>query len=64
MGSSPRSVWALVWDGTESCQDEPPLISDLNDFNIYSDITSFGEDNAGNLYITTLNSVYRIDAAN
>jgi glucose/arabinose dehydrogenase len=61
MNSSPRSVWALAWDGTESCQDEPPLISDLNDFNIYSDITSFGEDANGELYITTLNSVYRID---
>jgi glucose/arabinose dehydrogenase len=62
-GASGRSVWALVWDGEDSCQDTPPLISELNDFNIQSDITSFGEDNAGELYITTLNSVYRIDPA-
>ena len=59
--TSPRSVWALVWDGEKSCQDVPPQISDLNDFNIYSDITSFGEDANGELYITTMNAVYRID---
>jgi glucose/arabinose dehydrogenase len=57
-----RNVRALVWDGEERCQETPPLISQLNNFNIQADITSFGEDANGELYITTLNSVYRIDA--
>ena len=56
-----RRVRALVWDGEQRCQDTPPVVSQLNNFDIAQDITSFGEDTHGELYITTLHSVYRID---
>jgi glucose/arabinose dehydrogenase len=60
-GATGRRVRALVWDGEHSCQATPPVVSQLNNFNIQEDITSFGEDTHGELYITTLHSVYRID---
>jgi glucose/arabinose dehydrogenase len=60
-GATGRRVRALVWDGEHSCQATPPVVSQLNDFDIAEDITSFGEDSHGELYITTLHSLYRID---
>jgi glucose/arabinose dehydrogenase len=56
-----RKVRALVWNGEERCQETPPVISQTNNFNLQADITSFGEDNAGELYLMTTNSLFRID---
>jgi glucose/arabinose dehydrogenase len=53
-------VWALAWNGEDTCA--API--DLSGQLIVSAPTSFGEDSDGELYITTANGeVFRIDPA-
>ena len=54
-------IYALVWDGKGTCAE--PLELDVRDgITVDSGITSFGEDGAGELYLTTHTGVYRIEA--
>jgi glucose/arabinose dehydrogenase len=62
-----KNVRAFVWDGSGRCNSETVLLtSQLT--NISGSITSFGEDSAGELYITSFGPngtdgrLYRIDA--
>jgi glucose/arabinose dehydrogenase len=54
-------VWAFVWDGNGRCNDSTAdLTSQLS---LSGDLTSFGEDANGELYMTTITgNLYRIDA--
>ncbi len=60
-----KHVWALVWDGTKACKAPIDLSSQLT---MTGNVTSFGEDVDGELYITTVPGgtgtgyVYRVDA--
>lgn len=59
------NVWAFKYDGatkTEFARWNSRLLTDAG---VLRDISSFGEDNAGNVYITTLNdgNVYRMASA-
>jgi glucose/arabinose dehydrogenase len=59
-----KKIRAFTWDGQGTCGKEPILLSERDSLSPAGDITSFGEDNAGELYITTLaGNLYRIDAA-
>jgi glucose/arabinose dehydrogenase len=58
-----RHIRALTWDGTSSC-DDPLLLHDRDGLDLPSDISSFGEDAQGELYVTTIGGgVYRFEAA-
>jgi glucose/arabinose dehydrogenase len=56
-------IRAFVWDGAGRCGDRTIILSERDQIELDADITSFGEDSSGELYITTSNSVYRIIAA-
>jgi glucose/arabinose dehydrogenase len=52
-------IRAFVWDGAGACR--PFTLSDRDSISVDGDITSFGEDAAGEIYVVTSTSVYRID---
>jgi glucose/arabinose dehydrogenase len=54
-------IRTFVWDGDGRCADTI-VLSDRDNIHLDTDITSFGQDAAGELYITTHTSVYRIEA--
>jgi len=57
-------IRAFVWDGDAPC-DAPLTLSERDGLQINEGgINSFGEDAAGELYVVTTDSVFRIDAAN
>ena len=54
-------IWAFVWDGAGRCGDSTTDLT--SQFTLSGDLTSFGEDADGELYLTTLTgNLYRIDA--
>lgn len=54
-------IWAFVWDGSGRCGGSTSDLS--SQFTLSGDLTSFGEDENGELYLTTLTgNLYRIDA--
>jgi glucose/arabinose dehydrogenase len=55
-------VSAFVWDGEARCGDRTLELQERDHLALDSDITSLGQDEAGELYIVTRDSVYRIDA--
>jgi glucose/arabinose dehydrogenase len=55
-----HSIHALVWDGEGTC-DTPLWLSDRDDLTVNARITSFGEDAAGELYVTSSAGLYRFD---
>jgi glucose/arabinose dehydrogenase len=55
-------VSAFVWDGEARCDDRTLDLQARDPLELDSDLTSFGEDEQGELYIVTRHSVYRIDA--
>jgi glucose/arabinose dehydrogenase len=57
-----RKIRAFVWDGEGRCGDRTIVLSERDNINLSEDITSFGEDANGELYVTTSSNVYRIDA--
>jgi glucose/arabinose dehydrogenase len=57
-----RRIRTFVWDGEGRCGDNTIVLSDRDDINLDADITSFGEDGSGELYLTTSTSVYRFVA--
>lgn len=58
-GYNTRAIWSFTWDGSGIC-DEYELTDDLA---TGGDITSFGEDADGELYVVAYNGrVFRIDA--
>jgi glucose/arabinose dehydrogenase len=56
-------IRAFVWDGAGRCGDSTIILSERDSIDVGSDITSFGEDSSGELYVTTSTSVFRIVAA-
>jgi len=57
-----RRIRAFVWDGEAACDTAVPL-SERDGLTLNGRITSFGEDAAGELYVTTAAGLYRIDQA-
>ena len=57
-----RKIRAFVWDGEGRCNDETLVLSQRDSITTGADITGFGEDARGELYVTTSNAVHRIVA--
>jgi glucose/arabinose dehydrogenase len=58
-----RRIRAFVWDGESECE-TPIILSERgDDLSVNARITSFGEDAAGELYVTTAAGVYRFREA-
>jgi glucose/arabinose dehydrogenase len=57
-----RRIRAFVWDGEGACA-APIQLSERDGLTVNARITSFGEDAAGELYVTTSGGVYRFDEA-
>jgi glucose/arabinose dehydrogenase len=57
-----RRIRAFVWDGEGACE-TPIQLSERDGLTVNARITSFGEDAAGELYVTTSGGVYRFDEA-
>jgi glucose/arabinose dehydrogenase len=57
-----RRIRAFVWDGEGACE-TPIQLSERDGLTVNARITSFGEDAAGELYVTTSAGVYRFDEA-
>jgi glucose/arabinose dehydrogenase len=61
-----RRMRAFVWDGQDRCGDRTIVFGtgsrSGDNLAVNADITSFGEDAAGELYVTTTSAVYRIVA--
>ena len=57
-----NNFWAFVWDGNGRCNDTTLDLS--SQINVSGEVTSFGEDANGELYLTTIGSgndnLYRI----
>jgi glucose/arabinose dehydrogenase len=58
-----RRIWSFVWDGAAGVRENVELTSDLNPGSQLSlQVVSFGEDNAGELYVVAFGgAVYRIE---
>ena len=52
-------VWSFLWDGTGDIQTVTEHTDELDPF---GNITSFGSDNQGNVYIVANDNIFRIDA--
>ncbi|MEZ4314535.1 MAG: hypothetical protein R3F14_41490, partial [Polyangiaceae bacterium] len=53
------TIFSLTWDGSGPAE----VVNHTNDLNPPGSLVSFGHDNEGNVYVTSLNgNVYRIDA--
>jgi glucose/arabinose dehydrogenase len=58
-----RTIRAFVWDGNGRCGDETIELSSRDNITLAGEIASFGEDNAGELYITTTSGqLYKLQA--
>ena len=51
-----------MWDGDGRCGDRTLSLSERDSIATGADITGFGEDAAGEMYLTTSNAVHRIVA--
>jgi hypothetical protein len=57
-----RRIWSFTWSGETNGVPQVCDTYDLTDLSPAGDITSFGEDAAGELYVATLQGIiYRID---